>query len=66
MTWEELLSFIKKLDERFLKSQVEIFDCRDGNTITDILVIKDCSQDFVYDVDQPQLWIYHETIENGK
>lgn len=66
MTWEELLLFIEKLDKRFLKSQVEIFDCKDGNTISEIIAIKDCSQDFVYDVDQPQLWIHHEVIDDSK
>ncbi len=57
MTWAELKKFIETHDERFLNTKVEIFDCETGETILDIIGVNDCSDDFVYDVNHPQLWI---------
>jgi hypothetical protein len=67
MTWEELWNHIGNMEHKFLDTQVEIFDCLEGKTITDIILVKDCSADYVYDVDHPQFWINTEnTLTSGE
>lgn len=60
MTWKELLEIINEMDERFLASKVEVYDCSTGETFIDISIMKDCSADYVYDVEQPQLWVNYK------
>jgi len=56
-TWIEVKEFIENLEPRFLNAKAEIFDCESGVTLTDFVLVKDCSVDPVYDLEHPQIWI---------
>lgn len=66
-TWNEVKEFINNLEPRFMNAKAEIFDCESGNTITDFMIVKDCSVDPVYDVEHPQIWINceAENVDNA-
>lgn len=57
MTWRELAEYIKTIDERFLDTEVQLYDAFNDCTHTDAMFAIDCTDDnFIIDVDQPQVW----------
>jgi hypothetical protein len=64
MTWRELVEFVAELPERFLDTEVQLYDASNGSTYVDTLFATDATDDdYVIDVDQPQIWFNIEDVE---
>lgn len=57
MTWRELREYIDIIEERFLDTEVQIYDCEGQITYTDTDFSEDADEDdFTIDLHQPQIW----------
>jgi hypothetical protein len=57
MTWRELKDYLNSLDERFLDTEVQVYDCEDQVTYTDPIFASDNDDtDYIIDLNQPQIW----------
>lgn len=64
MTYRELLSYINEMPERFLDTEIEIYDCDSGVTYRDTEFANDADEtDYLIDADQPQIWINTHEVE---
>lgn len=65
MTYRELLSYISEMPERFLDTEIQVYNCESGITYLDTVFANDADEtDFVTDLDQPQIWINTECVED--
>lgn len=62
LTWRQLAQYILEImPDRFLDTPVEVYDCDTGITHVEVKPYADCDdEDFVIDIDQPQLFINYE------
>jgi hypothetical protein len=57
MTWRELKDYLNSLDERFLDTEVQVYDCEEQATYTDTMFSQDDDDtDYLIDLNQPQIW----------
>jgi len=64
ITWRELSEMIKEMPERFLDTPLQLFDADNGETHTDCLFTIDATDDdYVIDLDQPQIWFNTTDVE---
>ena len=59
MTWRELGEVIKDMDERFLDTEIQLYDVDNQTTHIDErngIYEDDDDEDFLIDKHQPQLW----------
>jgi hypothetical protein len=57
MTWRELKDYLNSLDERFLDTEVQVYDCEEQITYTDTMFSQDDDDtDYLIDLNQPQIW----------
>ena len=57
MTWRELKDYLDSLDERFLDTEVQVYDCEEQITYTDTMFSQDDDDtDYLIDLNQPQIW----------
>ena len=57
MTWRDLLECINDMPERFLDTEVQLFDADVGRTYFEaVFTCDDTQDDFTIDIDQPQIW----------
>ena len=66
MTWRELKEVITNMDDRFLDTQVELYDHSTGETIFPVEVYNDCTEDdYTIDANQPQIFFNVSEDEDG-
>ena len=64
MTWRELAEFVAEMPERFLDTEVQLYDAENGSTYVDTLFTNDMTDDdYVIDIDQPQIWFNTTDVE---
>jgi hypothetical protein len=57
MTWRELKEYVNSIDERFLDTEVQVYDCEEQTTYTDTIFAADNDDtDYIIDLNQPQIW----------
>jgi hypothetical protein len=57
MTWRELREYIDCIEERFLDTEVQVYDCEEQITYMDTaFAADDDNTDYLIDLNQPQIW----------
>jgi hypothetical protein len=57
MTWRELKDYLNSLEERFLDTEVHVYDCEEQVTYTDTMFFADDDPtDYLIDLNQPEIW----------
>jgi hypothetical protein len=59
MTWHELKQYVNSIDERFLDTDIQLYDVDNDLTYIldhDALMLDNDDEDFLIDKNQPQIW----------
>lgn len=58
MTWRQMKERIEEMEDRFLDTEIQVFDVENNTTHIGCELYCDCDDtDYVIDKDQPQIWI---------